>query len=110
MLLVAPDGRVVVEHRSRDFADRSSDDDVLDALRDLGLPPRPVPPPWSPDVTPQPTENAFRVEAFGPYFRGIRFAMHALAGRMRDERDTAELQQTQQMAASFLVAWAARRA
>ncbi len=110
VLLVAPDGRVVVEHRSRDFADRPSDDDVLEGLRGLGLPPRSVPPPWRPDLEPQPTENEFRAEAYGPYVRGIRFAMRALVGRMHDEHDATELQQTQQMAASFLEAWAARRA
>ena len=109
VLLVAPDGRTLVEHRSRDFADRKDDRDVLDALRELGLPPRPVPPPWSPGVEPAPTDSAFRVEAFGPYFRGIRFATKALTGRMRDERDAQELRATGQMAVSFLDAWTTRR-
>lgn len=38
VLLVAPDGREVVRHRSRDFADRSDDTDALEALRELALP------------------------------------------------------------------------
>jgi hypothetical protein len=109
VLLVAPDGRTPVEHRSRDFADRPDDRDVLEALRDLGLPPRPVPPAWSPEVEPAPTAGAFSVDAFGPYFRGIRFATKALAGRMHDERDAGELRTTEQMAISFLDEWKTRR-
>lgn len=109
VLLVAPDGRTSVEHRSRDFADRPDDRDVLDALSDLGLPPRLVPPPWSPEVEPAPTGTAFHVDAFGAYFRGIRFASKALAERMRDERDADELRTTEQMAISFLDAWKTRR-
>ena len=109
VLLVAPDGRTLVEHRSRDFADREDDSDVLDALRALGLPPRSAPPPWSPDVAPEPTDSAFRVDAFGAYFRGIRFNMRALVGRMHDERDAEELRATERMAASFLDAWRTRR-
>ena len=82
---------------------------MLDALRGLGLPPRPVPPPWSPEVPPEPTDSAFRVDAFGAYFRGIRFNMRALVGRMQDERDAEELRATERMAASFLDAWKTRR-
>ena len=110
VLLVAPDGSVLVRHRSRDFADREDDGDVLAALAELGLPPRDVPPAWSPDLEPEPTDGAFRPDAFGAYFRGLRFGTRALAGRMRDEQDAAELRQTSEMAASFLEAWNQRRA
>jgi hypothetical protein len=111
VLLVAPDGQVVVRHRSRDFADREDDRDVLAALAELQLPPQPVPPAWSPaGVEPQPTDSAFRPEAFGAYFRGLRSGTRALAGRMRDEHDAAELRQTSEMAGSFLDAWTQRRA
>ena len=109
VLLVAPDGRVLVEHRSRDFADREDDEDVLLALRELDLPARATPAAWAPGVEPQPTDGAFRVEAFGPYFRGIRFNMKALEGRMHDERDAQELRATGAMAQSFLQAWSQRR-
>ena len=109
VLLLAPDGRELVRHRSRDFADRSSNEDVLAALRALGLPSRPLPPAWDPGVAPQPTDAAFRVEAFGPYFRGIRFNTRALAGRMRDPDDAAEIRDTTAMAESFLDAWKERR-
>ena len=111
VLLLAPDGEALVRHRSRDFADRADDRDVLDALSALGLPPREVPPPWSPDgVQPQSTDAAFRPEAFGAYFRGLRLGTRALAERMRDEQDAAEVRQTSEMAGSFLDAWTRRRA
>jgi hypothetical protein len=110
VLLLAPDGEVLVRHRSRDFADRPDDQDVLEALGALHLPARQVPPPWSPEgVQPQPTGGAFRPDAFGAYFRGLRLGTHALAGRMRDEQDAAEVRQTSQMAGSFLDAWTRRR-
>jgi hypothetical protein len=110
VLVVAPDGRTVLEHRSRDFADRGDDHDVLDALRGLSLPPRSDTGAWDPGVESRPTEKAFRAEAFGPYFRGIRFNLKALGPRMRDDEDTAELARTGQMAQSFLDAWKERRA
>lgn len=110
VLLLSPEGEVLVRHRSRDFADRPDDGDVLDALPDLDLPALPVPPPWQPSgIDPEPTPNAFRPEAFGAYFRGLRFGTLALAGRMRDDEDRAELTSTTQMAASFLEAWKERR-
>ena len=110
VLLVAPDRREVVRHRSRDFADRSDDGDVLEALKALRLPALPPVQPWSPDgVTPQPSDGAFRPTAYGPYFRGIRFATKALAGRMRDAEDVEELRATERMAAYFLEAQKARQ-
>lgn len=110
MLLLAPDGEVLVRHRSRDFADRPDDSDVLAALRRLELSPVPPPSPWRPQgVTPQPTENAFRPEAFGAYFRGLRFGTLALSKRMRDDEDRAETEAVSQMAVSFLEAWQQRR-
>lgn len=107
--LVAPDGQLLVEHRSRDFADRADDEDVLSALRSLDLTARPAPAPWEPDLEPEPTPGAFRTDAFGPYFRGIKLASQALTGRMRDEQDANELRLTERMAASFLDAWRTRR-
>jgi hypothetical protein len=110
VLLVGPDGRELVRHRSRDFADRGDDEDVLEALRGLGLSPR-KPVLWQPrGIEPEPTGAAFRPEAFGPYFRGIRFNTTALARRMRDPHDAAELTATTRMADSFLEAWKHRRA
>lgn len=101
----------MLRHRSRDFADRRDDADVLGALEGLGLPSRPAQDGWSPEgVKPRPTEGAFRPEAFGPYFRGLLFGSRALVGRMRDEQDAAEVQRTVDMAASFTESWKQRRA
>ena len=111
VLLLAPDGRVVVEHRSQDFADRRNDDDVLQALRELGLPGRPVPTGWEPDgVEPQPTDAAFKPELFTPYFLGVKFSSMALRGRMQTEPDADEAARTADMGASFVEAWKQRRA
>ncbi len=55
-LLLAPDGEVLVRHRSRDVADRPDDHDVLEALGALG-----------------------------------RMGTQALAARMQDEQDAAEV-------------------
>jgi len=110
VLLLSPDGEVLVRHRSRDFADRPDDRDVMEALAALSLPARDVPAPWAPEgVEPEPTASAFRPEAFGAYFRGLRFGTKALVGRMRDEQDEAEVQQTSDMAGSFIDAWTQRR-
>lgn len=110
VLLLASDGEVLVWHRSRDFADRPDDHDVLEALGALGFPARALPAPWSPDgVDPQPTDGAFRAEAFGAYFHGLRMGSQALAARMQDEQDDAEVRATTEMAGSFLYAWTRRR-
>jgi hypothetical protein len=88
VLLLAPDGEVLVRHRSRDFSDRPDDRDVLEALASLRLPARTLPAPWAPEgVNPEPTASAFRSEGFGAYFRGLKLGTKALAGRMRDEQD-----------------------
>jgi len=110
VLLLAPAGGVLVRRRSRDFADRADDHDVLEALGALELADREVPAPWSPDgVDPQPTDKAFRPEAFGAYFRGLKLGTQALAARMQDEQDAAEVRATSEMAGSFLDACARRR-
>ncbi len=110
VLLVAPDGREVYRHRSRDFADRPDDDDLLAAVRSLRLGAVPTPPPWTPPgVRPQPSAKAFRPEAQSPYFRGIMMNTRALAPRMRDDVDRAEVEQDGRMAASFVEAWRVRR-
>lgn len=94
--------------RSRNFADRPADDDVLSAATRLGLAPIDLGPAPATDA-PVEFEGAFRTEAFGPYFRGLRFGTAGLAGRMVDERDRAEASAMSAMAGSFLDAWKQRR-
>jgi hypothetical protein len=109
MLVFAPDGREVFRMRSRDFADRPSDDDVLGAVRGLRLPAIQLGP--VPTVAePEDHDGAFRIDAFGAYFRGIRSGARALAGRIGDAADRDEALAMAAMAASFLDAWKQRRA
>jgi hypothetical protein len=109
IIIYSPDGREVYRYRSRDFADRPpTDDDVLDALRLLGLPPVDLPQ-WRPDAEPVDDPGALRVDAFGPYFRGVRYSVRGLASRLVDPSDRAEALGMSDMAASFLDAWKARR-
>ena len=106
VIVLAPDGREVWRHRSRDFADRPDDSDVYRALKSLGLPPLdPPPPPWRPEVEPEEHPGAFRVDAFGSYHRGVMFAMTAMAGRMREPGDRGEAEALARQASSFLEAW-----
>jgi hypothetical protein len=104
------DGQETHRFRSRDFADRPPhDDDLIAALRELGLGALEPPEPWVPEHEPVDDPGALRVEAFGPYFRGIRFGVRGLASRLVDEHDRAEAIRMSDMAVSFLDAWKARR-
>lgn len=106
ILVYDPVGQATFRFRSRDFADRPPDDeDLLAALRALALPPIASPPPWLPGVDPIEDAAALRVEAFGPFFRGIRSGVRGLAGRLSDDRDRAEAVRMSEMADSFLQAW-----
>jgi len=64
---------------------------------------------WVPGVEPQEDPGALRVEAFGPYFRGIRFGVLGLTGRLTDAGDRAEARAMSGMAGAFLEAWKRRR-
>jgi hypothetical protein len=109
VLLFTPDGQEVFRARSRDFADRADDDDLFEAVRSLGLAPIELGP--APAVAdPEEHDGALRVDAFGPYFRGIKFGTFALAGRLTDDADRDEAIAMSTMAVSFLDAWKQRRA
>jgi hypothetical protein len=73
---------------SRDFADRLHEDDVVAAVRDLGLPPTTQEPPAP--GTPDETRRVLTVEALPVYFRGARFAARAVSLRVPDARDEAD--------------------
>lgn len=108
LILVAPDGGDVLRVRSRDFADRPSDEDVFAVAAQLELPGTDLGP--SPPIAePVDDPGALRTEAFGPYFRGIRSSTVALAGRLQDDHDVAECLTVSEMAAGFLAAWKERR-
>lgn len=108
VIVLAPDGAEVYRHRSRDFADRPDDTDVMTALKPLGLPPV-APEPWRPEVEPEDHPGAFRADAFGHYHRGVMFALAALAKRMSEASDRIESETLARQASSFLEAWKAVR-
>ena len=81
---------------------------LIDALTKLRLPPVTLGPA---EAACDPVEDdvALAVDAFGPYFRGIRFATMSLSGRLSDAADRAETLAMSAMAASFIDAWKQRR-
>lgn len=106
VIVLSPGGEEVWRHRSRDFADRPDDADVMAVLESLRLSALDPPPePWRPDAEPEEHSGAFRTEAFGPYHRGVMFAMGAIVGRMRDVDDRTEAETLARQASSFLEAW-----
>lgn len=112
VVAIAPDGREVFRELSRDFTDRPDDEPVLAAVEALDLPPLSQQPSvaWPDDVVAQASKRAFAPHSFITYFRAIRFNTIALAGRMRDADDAAEVQQETAMAESFLAAFDTWRA
>ena len=109
LFLLAPNGTLAHEFRSRDFADRPTDGDLLGALAALQLSPVSAPLPWTFGVAPSEDPGTLRAETFGPYFRGIRYGTMALATRMSEAGDRDEARAMSEMAASFLDAWKIRR-
>ena len=79
VFVIAPDGREVFRQIGRDFADRITEDELLDQVRALGLP--------ATDQSaltpgaPEPGPNAMPVAAMLPYCRGARFAAKAMGMR-----------------------------
>ncbi|MBW8827661.1 MAG: redoxin domain-containing protein [Acidobacteria bacterium] len=104
-----PDGAEIYRMRSRDFADRPNDTDLLDAVRSLTLPPISLDP-AGPTAEPVEDRVAFRPDAFGAFFRGMRSGLTGLARRLTNEEDRVEAQALADMASSFLDAWRDRRA
>ncbi len=108
LFVFGPDGREAYRMRSRDFADRPTDDDLFAVVGSLGSGPVELGP-APPGAEPEEHDGALRVEAFGSYFRGIRFGTIALASRLTNEADRNEALSMSAMATSFLEAWKQRR-
>ena len=110
VVVFASDGFEVARFRSRDFADRAvSNAEVIATVHDLDLPPLADVADWVPSVEAVDDASALRVEAFGPYFRGIRFGVLGLAGRLSDPDGRDEARAMSAMAGAFLDAWKHRR-
>ncbi len=88
IFVFAPDGSEVYRHISGDFADRPTEDEILDAIRPLRLP----------KATPEevllgpaePGPRAMPIAAMEPYYRGARFAVIAMRMRHPDLSDEAD--------------------
>ncbi len=78
-VVVTPDGEEAFRVESRDFADRPPEDEVIERLGALGLPPTSQDRPATGPAEPGP--KAMPVDALLPYYRGARFAVVALDRR-----------------------------
>lgn len=110
MLVIDPDGREVYRYEGRDFADRTTDDDIYAAIDGLSL--EPVSPgPWDPGVdVPDDLRGYFRPSDFNPYFRGNRFAAIAIGGRLPSKETAAVAREHRMMVDASLAAWEEHRA
>jgi hypothetical protein len=88
IVVITPDGAEAVRRESSDFADRPPEEEVLEAVRRLRLPPttQPRPAPGRPEPGPRALSLAF----LGPYYRGARFAAEALALRVPEVKEQAD--------------------
>lgn len=80
-LLMAPDGEVVWSVVGRDYADRPEEDELLDRLGALDLPPTTQATPEIGEV--EPGERAMPLEGLTNYLRGAKFAALAVRSRHR---------------------------
>ncbi|MEO6652519.1 MAG: hypothetical protein ABIP17_07675 [Ilumatobacteraceae bacterium] len=105
MLVLDPDGSEVYRYVGRDFADRTTDDEVFAALEGLGL--DPIEPPEGGPVADVPDDlgRFFSPAAMVPYFKGNRFAAAAIGGRTDDEGFRAVAREHRRMADETLAAW-----
>ncbi len=79
IVVITPEGIEAHRQKARDFADRATEDEVLEQVRALGLPPATQEPPVLGRAEPGPRAMPF--EHLHPYFRGARFAVVALSRR-----------------------------
>lgn len=107
MLVIAPDGSEVYRYQGRDFADRTTDDDVYAALEALGLVAIDAPSGGPVSDVPDDLRRFFPAKNFGPYFMGNKFGALAIESRLGDSEASAMAKEHRQMADATLEAWAA---
>jgi len=105
MVVLAPDGTEAYRYVGRDFADRTTDDQVLAAVDGLGLPA--IEPPSGGPVggAPDDLQRFFRTDHVVPYFRGNRSAAVAIGGRLDDKAARAVAREHRVMCDATLAAW-----
>lgn len=79
VFVIAPDGREVFRQVGRDFADRVTEDELLEEVHALGL--SATDQPTLTPGEPEPGPNAMPVHALLPYCRGAKFAAKAMGMR-----------------------------
>ena len=109
MIVLDPDGDEVYRYVGRDFADRTTDEQVFTALESLGL--DAIEPPAGGPVADVPDDLAgyFPPRQLAPYFRGNRMASVAIAGRTEDREFRALAREHRKMAEATLAAWESLR-
>ena len=105
LLVIDPDGEVAYRYVGRDFADRTTDDEMFTALERLNL--DPVEPPEGGPVGDVPADlgGYFAPTSLVPYFRGNRFAAIAIGGRLPDPEGRAVAREHRLMCDATLAAW-----
>jgi len=106
LFVIDPDGNEVFGYRSRDFADRTHDDDLVEAIEAFGLdaiePPAGGPQIDGVDVH---QKGAFTPQLFGPYFAGNRFGAAAIGGRAVGDEAKSLAREHRKMSESMIAAW-----
>ena len=87
-ILLAPGGDEVYRRLSTDFADRPTEDALVQAAQQLGIGPTTQEPPELGTVTPG--DKAFDIAFLPSYLRGAKFAARAMSIRYPDAKETSK--------------------
>jgi len=105
LLVITPDGGEAYRYQGRDFADRTTDDEMFAALEGLDLSAVDAPAGGPAGEAPDDMRGFFTPEMYGPYFRGNMFASIAISRRVDDPEARSTAKQHQAMAAATVEAW-----
>jgi len=105
MVIITPGGDEVYRYQGRDYADRTNDDDLFEALSGLGLP-EVAPAPWTPTPeVPEDLRGYFRSQDFLPYFKGNFYGAAAITGRLDTSEARAIAREHRAMSKANLDVW-----
>lgn len=105
LLVIEPDGDVAYRYVGRDFADRTTDDEMFTALERLNLDAIEPPEGGPSGDAPADLDRFFDPASLVPYFRGNRFAAIAIGGRLTDPESRAVALEHRLMCDTTLAAW-----
>ncbi len=88
VVVIRPDGTEAFRQLGGDFADRLTEDELVDRLQRLNLPGTTQEAPRPGGSVPGP--RAVQLATLPAYFRGAKFAVTAVRGRVPAAKDTAE--------------------